>query len=294
MLSILIPTYNSLLIPLVIELHKQCLECRIDFEILCQDDASNSIFNIENETINQLENCNFGINITNLAHRENRNSLVRKSKYNYLLFIDGDSIILKKNYIQKYIDTINDYDAVYGGRLHPENCPSENQKLRWKYGKYIEDISVENRNKRPYSLFLFNNTLIRKDLFDKIKFDPIMKKYGHDDTQFSYQMMLLESKIKHIENPVLHNDIDFNIVFIKKTKVSLENLLQLYIDKKIDKNYVKMIRLYVFLKKTKLSFFVAKTFQLFEKNIIKNLEGNNPNLLIFNIFRVGYLCSLKG
>ena len=42
MLSILIPIYNYNSYPLVQELHKQCLESDIDFEILCQDDASNS------------------------------------------------------------------------------------------------------------------------------------------------------------------------------------------------------------------------------------------------------------
>ena len=40
MLSILIPTYNYNVYPLVSELQRQCLESKIEFEILCQDDAS--------------------------------------------------------------------------------------------------------------------------------------------------------------------------------------------------------------------------------------------------------------
>ena len=51
MLSILIPTYNYNVFPLVLDLHKQCLECKIDFEILCQDDHSNQFSN-ENQKIN--------------------------------------------------------------------------------------------------------------------------------------------------------------------------------------------------------------------------------------------------
>ena len=51
MLSILIPIYNYNAYPLVLELHKQCLECEIEFEIICQDDASGSDLNIENEKI---------------------------------------------------------------------------------------------------------------------------------------------------------------------------------------------------------------------------------------------------
>ena len=62
MLSILIPVYNYNVVPLVLELHKQCLECEIDFEIFCQDDESNSDLNTKNEIINSLENCCFFVN----------------------------------------------------------------------------------------------------------------------------------------------------------------------------------------------------------------------------------------
>ena len=71
MLSILIPIYNYNAYPLVMELHKQCLECEIDFEILCQDDASKSLLNSENENINSLSNCNFNELKVNIAHRQN-------------------------------------------------------------------------------------------------------------------------------------------------------------------------------------------------------------------------------
>ena len=83
MLSILIPIYNYNVFPLVSELHKQCLELNIDFEILCQDDASNSKLNQENEKVNSLSHSSFVALTQNIAHRANRNSLVEKSKYNY-------------------------------------------------------------------------------------------------------------------------------------------------------------------------------------------------------------------
>ena len=55
MLSILIPVYNYDVIPLALELNKQCLESKIDFEILCQDDQSNSDLNTKNEIIQKLQ-----------------------------------------------------------------------------------------------------------------------------------------------------------------------------------------------------------------------------------------------
>lgn len=293
MISILVPIYNYNVYPLVLELHKQCSDCGINFEILCQDDASQSSLNIFNKNVNALSDCGFVSLKENIAHRENRNSLAEQAKYQYLLFIDGDSIIIDNNYIKKYIDNLPDFDVIYGGRLHPEKCPSENQKLRWKYGRFIEDKTSENRRKKPYKSLLFNNTVIKKDCFNKVKFDKNTKKYGHDDTQLSYQLNLLQVKINHIENPVEHGDIDTNLDYLNKTKESLENLISLYQEEKIDVEFVRLIQLYYFLKKTKSVFIISKLYAVFEKSLLKNLTGNNPNLLAFNMFRVGYLCTIN-
>jgi glycosyltransferase involved in cell wall biosynthesis len=293
MLSILIPVYNYNVYPLVAELHKQCSNCEINFEILCQDDASQSSLNVFNENVNALSNCNFIALKENLAHRENRNSLAEQAKYDFLLFIDGDSIIIRSDYIKKYIVNLNGFDIVYGGRLHPEKCPSDNQKLRWKYGKFIEDKSAENRKKKVYESLLFNNTVIKKDCFNKVKFDRNIKKYGHDDTQLSYQLSLLQAKVNHIENSVEHGDIDTNLDYLNKTKDSLENLILLYEEQKIDINFVRLLELYHFFKITKATRLTSKIYGIFKKPLLKNLTGNNPNLFLFNLFRIGYLCSIK-
>lgn len=293
MLSILIPIFNYNVFPLVSELQRQCLKCGIEFEILCQDDASNSSLNVFNEEVNLLSNCSFVALTQNLAHRQNRNSLAEKSKYEYLLFIDGDSNIISPNYIQNYISNISGFDIVYGGRLHPKKCPSNDQKLRWKYGKFIEDKNAENRKRTPYQSLLFNNTIIKKAIFNKVKFDKNLKKYGHDDTQLSYQLSLLKVKVNHIENPIEHGDIDNNLDYLKKTKESLENLMELYQDGKIDSEFVRLIQFYEFLKKTKAPFLISKVYAFFEKPILRNLSGNNPNLSIFNAFRIGNLCTIK-
>jgi hypothetical protein len=292
MLSILIPIYKYNAYPLVLELHKQCLECEIEFEIVCQDDASGSDLNLENEKINSLSNSNFKTLKDNIAHRENRNSLANIAKYDFLLFIDGDSNMISKNYIANYISNLEGFEVVYGGRLHPENCPSNNQKLRWKYGKFIEDKTFENRKKTPFQSLLFNNTIITKKCFNKVKFDSYLIKYGHDDTQLSYQLSLLNVKVNHIENPIEHGDIDTNNAYLKKSKFSIENLVYLYEEKKITQNFSKLISLLLLLNKLKLTYFVSKFYLLFEKVIFKQLEGKNPSLFVFNLFRIGYLCNL--
>lgn len=292
MLSILITIYNYNLYPLVQELRKQCNSCNIDFEILTQDDASNSVLNVENEKINSLPNCSFFVLEKNVGYRENKNILVQKSKYDLLLILDGDCKIENPNFIKDYLESIEGFDGVYGGRIHPEKPFSPEQTLRWKYGKFMEDQSVSSRMQNIYRSFLFNNTLIRKEVFNQIKFDSSFKKYGHDDTLFSYELKKLKTKLKHIENPVIHDDIDTNIIFYNKMKGSLENLYFLYSNKLIENNHSKMITLFEKLKTFYLVKPISLIYRILNPIIEKNLTGNNPKLFWFNVFRLGYFCKL--
>ncbi|WP_430401018.1 glycosyltransferase [Flavobacterium sp.] len=293
MLSILIPIYNHNAFNLVKELNEQCINCGIEYEIICQDDASNSPLNVFNEEINQLPYCSFISLKQNVAHRQNRNLLAEKSQYNWLLFIDGDSRIIKTDFIQKYIENTFDFQVVYGGRIHPEVCPSQQQKLRWKYGKYIEDKTALDRLKKPYECLLFNNTLILKSEFNKVKFDKTITLYGHDDTQFSFELSKIKSKVNHIENPILHDDIDENEKYLSKTEESLKSILILYSLNKVNSNFVSILKLYVFLKKTKLIYFVQFGFKFLKNKLRKKVLSENSSLTLFNMYRIGYLCTLN-
>jgi glycosyltransferase involved in cell wall biosynthesis len=293
MLSILIPIYNHNAYNLVKQLSEQCISCGIEYEIICQDDASNSPLNVFNEEINQLPNCSFVSLKQNVAHRQNRNLLAEIAKFNWLLFIDGDSKIIQPDFIQKYINKSENFQVVYGGRIHPETCPTNHQKLRWKYGKFIEDKKALDRLKKPYECLLFNNTLILKSEFNKVKFDTNITLYGHDDTQFSYELSKIKSKVNHIENPILHDDIDENEKYLSKTEESLKSILILYSMNKVNSNFVSILKLYVFLKKTKLIYFVQFGFNFLKNKLRKQILSENPSLTLFNMYRIGYLCTLN-
>ena len=140
---------------------------------------------------------------------------------------------------------------------------------------------------------LFNNTVIKKTSFDKVKFDSHLTKYGHDDTQLSYQLSQFNLKLKHIDNPVEHGDIDSNKEYISKSKSSLENLVVLYDDGKINTDFSRLISLLLLLNKLKLTYLISVFFRISEGFLYKNLEGNNPNLLVYNFFRIGYLCKIN-
>jgi glycosyltransferase involved in cell wall biosynthesis len=294
MLSILIPLYNYNAYPLAKQIVAQALKLDIDFEFICIDDASGSPLNVENKKINALKNAKFIAQKTNAGYRGNRNNLAAMSKYNYLLFIDGDSIIIDGNYISNYVDNLSEKtDIIYGGRTHPKNIDDSNKKLRWKYGKYIEDKTAFTRNKNIYKTLMFNNTLIRKEWFNLIKFDTSMTKYGHDDTVFAYHVGKLKLHVKHINNPVQHGDIDSNDSFLNKTEEGIINLFHIYQTKKINFNFIRILKLYSVLEKTRLKFIVILVFKLLKTSIKIQLKSSNPSLFLFNFYKIGLLCTLK-
>lgn len=293
MLSILIPTYNYNVYNLVLELHKQCMELGIIFEIIVIDDGSNSRTNEANNQINLLKNSIFIPLDKNIGLSSNRNLLASNTNYENLLFIDGDSVIINPNYIKNYLITLEDFDVIYGGRIHPVSVNASKQKLRWKYGRMVEDKTALQRNSALYKTLMFNNTLIKKSRFNEIKFDSNLTKYGHEDTLFAYEVSLLKFKVKHIDNAIEHGDIDESKVFISKIKNGLDNLISIDLSNKIDPDFVKILKLYHFLKKYNLSFVLNGFYKLFNKIIHQQLVSKNPSLFLFNLYRIGYVCSLK-
>lgn len=290
MFSILIPVYNYNANTLVFDIHEQASKLQIEFEIICVDDASNSPLNKENEKINSLKNSTFFSNKKNLGFSSNRNFLASISKFDFLIFIDGDSEIINKNYIENYLNVISDeVDIIYGGRVHPNSIENSNKKLRWKYGRFVEDKSAKVRSKNTYKTLMFNNALIKKSVFDSIKFDPCTDKYGHDDTLFAYQASLAGLNVVHIENAVMHADINENNAFIKKTETALTNLIYLYNSNKIPSSFVKILKLHNTLYKLNMRSIVSFFFKILKPLLKKQLNSPNPSLLLLNIYKIGFL-----
>ena len=167
MLSILIPTYNYDCYDLVKELHRQALECNIEFEIIVADDCSNIEFT-RLQLINLLSNCQLIKPLQNLGRAKIRNFLADQSQYNHLLFLDSDSFPASDDFIKKYIEFIPRNITILGGRIYNES-QDEHHTLLTKYG-----ITRE-RNKnilvKSTAPFTSPNFLIPKNIFNTIKFN---------------------------------------------------------------------------------------------------------------------------
>ncbi|MBS7255945.1 glycosyltransferase family 2 protein [Flavobacterium branchiicola] len=283
MLSILIPVYNYNALPLVNELVKQCNSCGINFEIFCQDDASNSSENTLNQEINSVTNGAFFINEINLGRGKNINSLAKKAKYDWLLILDCDTFPAQDNFIQNYISVISEAKNIYfGGIIYEDKKPQKEHFLRWFYGQKRESLAI-----------LTSNLLIKKEVFMRFPFDESITKYGYEDLLFFSVLKKNNFEITRIENPTFHLNLETSQIFLEKTKTAIENLFLLYQSGKISSEDSKIIKSFDLLTKLKLVSFLAFLFRKNKRSIEQNLLSEKPSLFLFDLYKLGYFCILK-
>ena len=294
MLSILIPVYNFDVRDLSTELHKQALSLNIPFEIILIDDASNIVsIKMKNRELKSFSAIKYIELDKNIGRSRIRNLLAEEAKYEFLIFMDCDAAVSSPDYIENYISYAKGEVLVCGGRTYNEEMPKNTDfSLAWKYGSVRETTNAEIRNKNPNRSFLTNNFFISKSIFKKIHFDENITKYGHEDTLFGYELKKIGINIIHINNSLIHIGLEKNKEFLKKTKTGIENL------KYIAENYnlpdlFQDVKLWKMYKKIGLLRYIIKVlFQFFESKLSKNLISENPNLFVFDLFKLGYLCSL--
>ncbi|MEN3322625.1 glycosyltransferase [Mariniflexile soesokkakense] len=282
MLSILIPTFNYNIVPLVEEIFEQVSKCDIVFEILVYDDGSNSPLNTKNKTINLIENCCFKELPNNIGRSAIRNLLGTNAKYETLLFIDAGTFPKEKDFIENYI-SINNKELIIGGMTFGEEPVKKPYKLRWLYTKKRET------NKGLHS----SNFLIKKSIFQLNLFNESLKKYGCEDVLFFDNLAKSNVKILKINNPVIHEADDDANTFVKKTEFAIENLIQLIDEGKLSISHYKISKLYMQLSPLGLDKFIYLLFKWLKPLLLKNFNSNYPSILLFDFYRLGYYCFLK-
>ncbi len=297
MISICVPIYNFDVTNLVTELSKQIKSCTIPIELILIDDCSNH----EYKALNKKACKGLGhriVNLTeNIGRARIRNLFLEYVSFDWLLFLDCDSLIISDQFLQKYISTSIETKAnvICGGRIYERTHPNKNQMLSWKYGIKRESKPVKERQKNPYSSFMTNNFLVSRYTLKQISFDERLSKYGHEDTLFGYSLKQEKIAIVHINNPVLNGDIENNTIYLKKTRLAIDNLVSILSSIEDKKGFINEVTLLGFYQKTKekrllgmvlfLSPIINTTFFFF-------LKLGWVNLLLFNYYKLSYLAKL--
>ena len=278
MLSILIPTYNYDCSSLVYDLDTMCSKANIDYEIIVGNDGSTAnMQNLKNlsQTLSHFRFLDFK---ENRGRSIIRNTLAREAKYEKLLFIDSDMKVYKSDYIQQYIN--EDAPIVAGGI----------KVLEDKNPTYILHKKYEKN--RSTGIATTQNILVRKDVFDEVRFIENVKKYGYEDIIFSHRLDKMYG-IKFIYNPLIHNGPIPTDIFITRIAESTETLIELYQDAKYRKDIIessKLLRTYLKIKKARGLYLLL--FKLSKGFIVKQLRSKNPSMFLMDMYKLGVLCNL--
>ncbi len=296
MISVLIPVYNFDIRGLVRALTEQANLLSIPYEIILIDDRSTDNFRELNREISTLKNVVYTELDQNIGRSKIRNKLADESAYENLLFLDCDSKVCRKNYLKNYLKYCKKSEyVVYGGRVYGENPPVEDYFLHWYYGKNREEINSDDRAVQPNCCFMTNNFMISKSLFNKIRFNEFIRRYGHEDTLFGYELKKNNIQIIHIDNPLVHEGLEKTDDFIRKTQAGLNNLKIIvgqngYLKDLI--NDITVLKYYNYIKHIGLRPVVSFLFSSLKPAIIKNLCSKKPKLYVFDFFKLGYLTSV--
>ena len=286
MLSVLIPSYDTNIVPLFEELHHQLTNSKLDFEMICIDNASKSEKCVQNQKVNDMENCCYFENTTDVGRSAIRNQLASEAKGDWLLFLDDDVMPTNSDFITTYKSGMSSNNEVISGGLQYEDDSPQKGFLRYKYGIEHEQIDVKTRSQDPYKFFLASNLLITKKVFDSIKFNEEITQYGYEDLLFSKDLESNNIPIQHIDNPVYHLGIDENAVFVEKSEHAIRNM-QTLINKGIfdsaDTNIYKVYRRF----KSLGLLWVLRAFLTYFRK--KAIQGS---LFYFNLYRLSYLSKL--
>ncbi|WP_223033810.1 glycosyltransferase family 2 protein [Hanstruepera marina] len=294
MLSILIPTYNYNVYPLVENLVRRAVKSDIIFEIICIDDGSKSKLNPDNKNINSLAQCKFIERQTNKGRTETRQELAERAQYNWLLFLDADVMPKNDAFLTQYISLINEpYKAVFGGIAYSKSSYSKNNALRYTFGSKREVVDAKKRNAHPYRVICSANFMMQKSLFLKTNASILENTYGLDYV-FGVKLKSQHIHILHVDNEVYHLGIDDNADYLNKTKKALQTLLQLYTTNQINNSEIRLIKAYNKLQFFGLSSLYGKLIGFLNKAIESHLlNSKSPNLFVFDLYRLGYFCRIK-
>lgn len=242
MLTVCIPVYNYDCRKLIIELDKQAAELEIPIEILLIDDGSEKEYNDLYLSI-AAGRIRLVTLPANRGRSAVRNLFEKEAAYDHLLFLDCDDKIIHSDFLRKYRDIIHSNDGVLcGGIVYQGEEPEQRKMLHWKYEKKNEQLLHSRRKSNPYQAFISNNFLIRKEDMVAVGFNETLRQYGHEDTLFGFDLFSKGIKITYIENPVLHADLNENSVFLKKTELAIENLVEI-LRIKSEKEFIQSVSL---------------------------------------------------
>lgn len=289
MLSILIPTYNTVCTELVAQIHAEAIMLKIPFEILVADDGSRPEIDETNRQIALLSNCFYFPATENIGPARLRNRLATQAKYQYILFLDTDVLPVRSTFLADYLKAAQPGSIVCGGFCYKRGKPSVEHALRYYYGINVEEKTAAERNQHPYAQFISMSFLADRSVFNQVRFDEAMH-IGYEDTYFGILLEQNNIPLFHIDNPVYHLSQEPSVEYLRKIRNAI-NVLSKNIEKQ--RPHVRLLQWYTQLEHYGLTGLTACFFRFTRPAVEKNLTGKMPSLKLFAFYKLGYLCQIR-
>ncbi len=292
MISVLIPVYNWKISNLVNELLLQFNNVEYQWEFLIADDASDKVYTDENnEFINSLDNSRIKLfqHNNNVGNAANRNFLVKKASFTWLLFLDADVLPVNSNFIAEYVNIMAVTKAnLIVGNLKNSNIIKHKKRLRYSYDAILDKTELAYRKENPHAQATTANFAIRKEIAALKNFPLLRAQYGYVDTFFFLQFE--SNNFEVIENPVYHLGIDSNEIYLKKTESAVINAYFLLQTQPKLASRIKLVKVY---RKIRfINWFLYGIYTVFGFLIKKQLLSVKPSIKLLLIYKLLYISYL--
>ncbi len=293
-LSVLIPVFNDRCSELVRELAEQAAAVPdLRYEIVIGDDGSTDNGVVEdNRRAAEVPNGRYIRLQENRGRAAIRNALADAAKYSWLLFIDGGHMRVRNDdYLVNYLVCDDLWRVVYGGySLIEPSMEIRQSNLRYKYESHVlQNMSAELRRAAPQFDFHSSNFLAHKSVFSLARFDERLVDYGYEDVLFGKELTTQGIEIQHIDNPTAFGGFEDNAKYLRKTMTSLCTLKEF--ERELD-GYSRMASNARLCRQLKIDRRLRELFRRRSARWQANLEGPDPSLLVFRLFKLGYFLSL--
>lgn len=242
MISVCIPVFNADVRQLAGSLMTQAEG--IHAEIILIDDRSEPAYREMNRGL-QKKGILYRELDENIGRSRIRNLFASHANQPSLLFLDCDSVLVSDAFLQTYADAVREYPGrvICGGRVYDPRPPVRNKRLHWKYGIKRESQPVHVRANDPNRSFMTNNFIVPLEVLRKVPFDERVSGYGHEDSLFGFELARRGIEIRHIDNPVLHGELEPNAIYLEKTREAVRNLASITTMLKDDPAFMESITL---------------------------------------------------
>jgi hypothetical protein len=252
------------------------------------DDGSEARFREKNGEMKAWEGVIYRELSQNVGRARIRNLLAQRAQYDYLLFMDGDSKVVREDYLKTYCQRLVPNTVLFGGRIYQAQPPEEaDLHLHWFVGKAREESTAVQRQKHPYHAFMTNNYVVPKSVQLAIPFEEKLRQYGHEDTLFGLQLRAAGVEVLHLDNPLEHIGLEKAPVFLNKSRKAIQNLL--FLSESYPEMQTRLLGVARRFQRFRLDGVLLRQFRRKSEKWEAKLQGKQPDLTIFDLWKLGVL-----